>query len=149
MFPISTSEYFLHHCLRVLHFSSPRVTVTMLSLISISFFSSRSHNHRISSPLSYKLWTEIKQSVVFTTNISLFLSPLRPPSQSPKHEKQSLHILGWREKTTRKMTSAPEKQPEKWCESESGGQRLRREKVSRKEGGRETEERKRGSRCFE
>lgn len=83
----------------------------MLSLISISLFLAHTIT-QISSPLSDKLWTEIKQSVVFMTNIRLFLSPLHSPPHPPSlpnTKKQSLHILGWREKTTRKMTSAPEK----------------------------------------
>lgn len=57
--------------------------LTMLSLISI-FFSPLAHTiTQISSPLSYKLWTAIKQSVVFMTNIRLFLSPLRPRPPAP------------------------------------------------------------------
>lgn len=81
MLPISTSEYFLHHCLRVLHFNSPRLNnvVTHFHL----FFSVPARTiTQISSPLSYKLWTEIKQSVVLMENTRLFLSPLRPPPVS-------------------------------------------------------------------
>lgn len=83
--------------------------------------------------------------------LSLFPSP--PHSLSPINTKQSFHILRWREKTTRKMTSVPEK-------SQRNGVKVRvrqrswGEKVCRKEGGwereneREHEERKKWKQVF-
>lgn len=110
----------------------------------------------ISSALCYDIFFFLKEPA----NINLFLSfastslPLSVPIP-PIHTKQSVHILRWREKTTRKMTSAPENSQRNGVKVRVG-QRSRREKVGRKEGGWEREserqenmeERKGGSRCF-
>lgn len=77
-------------------------------------------------------------------------------SHSTINTKQSLHILRWREKTARKMTSVPKRGRRNGVKLRVG-QKSRGEKVSRKEGGWEREreggrargkERKGGSRCF-
>lgn len=69
--------------------------------------------------------------------LSLFPSP--PHFHSPINTKQSFHILRWREKTTRKMTSVPEKSKRNGVKVRVG-QRSWREKVGRKEGGWERED---------
>lgn len=85
------------------------------------------------------IWSE-EPSTSFS--LVLFTSqPQQPPppsSHSPIHTKQSVHILHWREKSTRKMTSVPENSQRNGVKVRVG-QRSRREKVGRKEGGWEQE----------
>lgn len=99
--------------------------------------------------LCYKqlTWSEQYPNKTSTsTNINLILSsfpltfPLLSPFPSPPHSlslintKQSFHILRWREKTTRKVTSVPEKSQRNGVKVRVG-QRSWWEKESRKEGG--------------
>lgn len=119
----------------------------MLSPISI-FFSPLAHTiTQISSPLSYKLWTEIKQSVVFMTNIRLFLSPLHlplPPPLPPLSQTQKNNpFISWAgvRKRQEKWQVPPKNSPRngvkvrvRWGGWVGWGQRSRVEKVNRDRG---------------